>query len=403
MAQKITTQDIPQRDLERYYEFVQASKSSKTVKVKAKGKSKGEDKYKEKEKYIVDYRLRDLDGTYIKHSTKTFDMDKHAKSFIENLKNEHAIFLFKQENPGCMMTFRDVYEEYIKVRNSEDKPGTIVSRESILNSRVLPFFGEQYIQEIGKRDIIEWQNCFRDENNEFIYSDTYLRNLRSRLSAIFNFAVEYGYISANPAKYVKMGEKEAPERPVWDITEYRAFRKAIEDNPMGYYAFETLYNTGMRRGELLALTIGDIDFKKKKITISKSLSRIKGKDVVLSPKTVTSSRTINVGETLLSELKEHIGSLPDTSPTARIFPVSISFLRNTLNAGTEKAGLSPITIHCFRHSHISNLIYTGFSAVEIAKRVGHKSSYITHKYSHIFSGAQERMADAIDEMMKEGE
>ena len=385
MANTITIQDIPEKDLERYYEFVQASQKKKGT----------------PGKYIVDYRLRDLDGTYIKHSTKTFSYEKDAKAYIKHLKNEYAVTLYKKEHPGCMMTFADVCEEYLQIRNSEDKPGTIVSRMSILESRILPFFGEQYIQEIGKRDIIKWQNAFRDENNEFIYSNTYLRSLRSRLSAVFNFAVEYGYIPSNPAKYVKMGEKEAPERPVWDTKEYRSFKKAIEDNAMGYYAFETLYNTGMRRGELLALTISDIDFKKKTITITKSLSRIRGKDVVLSPKTVKSSRTIKIGNELINELKEHIESLPDKSPTARVFPVSISFLRNTLSTGTEKAGLSPITIHCFRHSHISNLILRGFSAVEIAKRVGHKSEYITHKYMHVFSGAQERMADAIDDMMKE--
>ena len=264
MANTITIQDIPEKDLERYYEFVQASQKKKGT----------------PGKYIVDYRLRDLDGTYIKHSTKTFSYEKDAKAYIKHLKNEYAVTLYKKEHPGCMMTFADVCEEYLQIRNSEDKPGTIVSRMSILESRILPFFGEQYIQEIGKRDIIKWQNAFRDENNEFIYSNTYLRSLRSRLSAVFNFAVEYGYIPSNPAKYVKMGEKEAPERPVWDTKEYRSFKKAIEDNAMGYYAFETLYNTGMRRGELLALTISDIDFKKKTITITKSLSRIRQKFTV---------------------------------------------------------------------------------------------------------------------------
>ena len=81
--------------------------------------------------------------------------------------------------------------------------------------------------------------------------------------------------------------------------------------------------------------------------------------------------------------------------------MSISYLRNSLDFGTKAAGLKPITIHCFRHSHISNLIYKGFSAVDVAERVGHESTYITFRYAHAFNGAQERMAKAIDELMKE--
>ena len=385
MAQKITLQDIPEKDLERYYELVQASKK--------KRESLG--------KYIVDYRLRDLDSTYIKHSTKTFDLEKDAKAFIKHLQNEHAVTLYKKEHPGSMMTFAEVCEEYQQFRKKKDKPGTIVNRDSILSSRVLPFFGEMYIQDIDDADVEEWHDSFRDEDNTFVFENSYLHSLHSRLSAVFNFAVKRKYIPVNPAKHLKFGEKNAPERPVWDIYEYKAFRKTIEDNPMAYYAFETLYHTGVRRGELLALTIDDIDMKKRTISITKSLTRLRGQDVIRPPKTKKSVRDIKIGETLAQELMEHIQTLPDTAGTARVFPVSVSFLRKALASGTKKAGLKPITIHCFRHSHISNLIFKGFSAVDVAARAGHESTYITFRYAHAFSGAQERMANAIDEMMKE--
>ena len=170
---------------------------------------------------------------------------------------------------------------------------------------------------------------------------------------------------------------------------------------MAYYAFETLYHTGVRRGELLALTIDDIDVKKRTISITKSLTRLHGQDVIRPPKTKKSVRNVKIGETLAQKLMEHIQTLPDTAGNARVFPVSVSFLRKALASGTKKAGLKPITIHCFRHSHISNLIFKGFSAVDVAARVGHESTYITFRYAHAFSGAQERMANAMDEMMKE--
>ena len=119
MAKTITLQDIPEKDLERYYELVQASKWKKEF----------EDK--RKDKYIVDYRLRNLDGSYIKHSTKTFNKDKDAKAFINSLQNEHAIFLYKQEHPENAMTFHELYDEYESSRAFKDKPGTVTASDNL--------------------------------------------------------------------------------------------------------------------------------------------------------------------------------------------------------------------------------------------------------------------------------
>lgn len=387
MINKLTLNDIPEEDKKRYRKLV-----------------KGKPKKKESTgKYIVDYRLKNLEGVCIKHSTKTFDKLSEAHDFVDELKNEHILAMYKLEHPGSTMTFAEVCGEYLEYRARKDKPGTIVNRDSILSSRVLPFFGDMYIQDIDETDVEEWHDSFRDEYNIFVFEDTYLHSLHSRLSAVFNYAVKRKYIPVNPAKHLRFGEKNAPERPVWDVKEYKAFRKTIEDNPMAYYAFETLYNTAIRRGELLALTVEDIDTKTRTIKITKSLSRIRGEDVIRPPKTKNSVREIKISETLLEELIEHIKTLPDNSPTARVFPVSISFLRKALESGTKKAGLKPITIHCFRHSAISAWLMMGFSAVEVGKVAGHESTYITFRYGHVMNDAPTRMADAMDKHMKEEE
>lgn len=66
------------------------------------------------------------------------------------------------------------------------------------------------------------------------------------------------------------------------------------DFPEFYYCYEVLYWCGVREGEMLALTLGDIDFHNKTISISKTLSIIHGKEYITSPKTVSSIRTVRV-------------------------------------------------------------------------------------------------------------
>ena len=59
----------------------------------------------------------------------------------------------------------------------------------------------------------------------------------------------------------------------------------MKDKPVSYYAFEVLYWTGIREGELLALERGDFNIPDRKLTINKSYQHLQGKDYITSPKT----------------------------------------------------------------------------------------------------------------------
>ena len=85
---------------------------------------------------------------------------------------------------------------------------------------------------------------------------------------------------------------------------------------------------------------------------------------------------------------------------ARAFPTTKSTLARVVKRICGKTGLKKIRIHDFRHSHISLLISLGFSAVDIAKRVGHESITITLRYAHMFPSAQDNMANKLDDLME---
>lgn len=170
----------------------------------------------------------------------------------------------------------------------------------------------------------------------------------------------------------------------WTQDEYQQFIEQIADKPQFYYAFEMLYWTGIRCGELLALTTEDIDFENKKLRINKSYQRIKGKDVITDPKTRKSNRIIIMPDFLVEEMEEYTKGLYGYKLDDRIFQISKTSLHNELARGSKLAGLQKIRVHDLRHSHVSLLIQLGYSALAIAERVGHEAVKVTYRYAHLF-------------------
>ena len=174
------------------------------------------------------------------------------------------------------------------------------------------------------------------------------------------------------------------EMKFWTKEEYLTFSRAMMNKEESYHAFEILYWCGIRLGELLALTAEDFDFEKKTLRINKSYQRIKGKDVITTPKTKKSNRVLTLPDFLAEEMQDYISRLPYLKVDDRIFTITKSGLHHEIDRGCRETGVKRIRVHDLRHSHVSMLIEMGFSAVDIANRVGHESVKVTYRYAHMF-------------------
>lgn len=311
-----------------------------------------------------------------------------------------------QANSDLDMLFKDFYKLYEQDMRSRLKQNTWEHKAHVIQSKILPYFGDKPMKDIQARDVLSWQNELlrhRDKNGK-PYSETYLKNLHNQLSCIFNHAVRYYDLGVNPAaKAGSIGVKNAKEMNFWTKDEYMQFSEVMMDKPVSFYAFEMLYWCGIRLGELLALTPEDFDFQNRKLRINKSYQRIKGQDVITEPKTKKSNRTIEMPDFLCEEMQEYFSMLYDQKPDERIFPISKSYLHHEMDRGVKATGLKRIRIHDLRHSHVSLLIELGFSAVAIADRVGHESIEITYLYAHLFPSKQAEMANRLGELKKGGD
>ena len=113
------------------------------------------------------------------------------------------------------------------------------------------------------------------------YSETYLKTVNNQLSAIFNYAVRHYDLKDNPCRKAgSIGKSHAEEKEFWTKQEFKQFLVTVENKPETKIAFLLLYWTGMRIGELLALTYNDIDLEKRTISVNKSYQRIEGRDII---------------------------------------------------------------------------------------------------------------------------
>ena len=302
------------------------------------------------------------------------------------------------------MKFEDFVEVYLNDIQLRLKRNSFLTKEHIIRTKILPYFKKKKLQDIRPSDIIQWQNEImkKTKDNGEAFSPVYLKTIHNQMSAILNHAVNLYGLNANVARKAGgMGKEKSKEVEFWTQGDYQKFIEEVADKEISFYAFEMLYWTGIREGELLALTKSDFDFKKGTLTINKSYQRLEGEDIITTPKTEKSNRTIIMPDFLCIEMKEYIKSLYGYRKHDRIFQISKSYLHHEMDRGAAAAGIRRIKIHGLRHSHISLLIHLGYSPLAIGERVGHEAVDITYRYAHLFPTVQSDMANKLNQEREE--
>ena len=126
----------------------------------------------------------------------------------------------------------------------------------------------------------------------------------------------------------------------------------VENKPETKMAFLLLYWTGMRIGELLAITYNDIDLEKHTISVNKSYQRIEGRDIITPPKTPKSKRIITIPPFLTEELKEYTSHLYGIMADERMFRFTKSYMEHEIIRGIKASGVKRIRLHDIRHPYV---------------------------------------------------
>ncbi len=339
---------------------------------------------------------KDWQGNRKKHEKRGFSTKKEAPAYEREFVSKTS----KDINMG-FDTFIDIYMKDLK---PQIKLSTYVNKENIIETHIRPYFKNKSLAQITSTDILQWQNellSVRDDQGKG-YAQTYLRTIQNQLNAILNHAVKYYDLAKNPCiANKKMGKAKAKEMLFWTKDEYLMFSEEMKEKPVSYYIFQLLYWTGIRCGELLALTRADFDLENQILRINKTFQVIKGKEIVTSPKTEKSNRKIDLPDFLCEEMQDYFDSLYKLDENSRIFQVTKSYLHHEMDRGSKKSGVKRIRLHDLRHSSCALLINLGYSPVQIGDRLGHESVVITERYSHLYPSVQKDMAKRLNAAFKE--
>lgn len=341
--------------------------------------------------WYCSFYYTDWTGKRKKKKKEGFKTQREAKTF------EREFLERSQASPN--MTFKNLVELYMEDCKSRLKPTTYSNKEYVIKLKVLPYFKDMAINSIEPTTVRIWQNEFiAHENN---YSPTYLKTVNNQLSAIFNFAIKYYKLPSNPARICgSMGKKNADSMLFWTKEEFKKFIDYVSDKPISEIAFKILFWTGIRSGELLALTLNDFDFKAQTISVNKNYARHGGEDLILTPKTPKSKRTITIPLFLCEVVQEYASKLYDYKPNERLFQVTKYYLRHEMERGVKNTGVKRIRIHDLRHSHASLLIELGFSPLLISERLGHENIETTlNTYSHLYPNKHSEVAEKLQELI----
>ena len=280
--------------------------------------------------------------------------------------------------------------------------------EYLVKEVIIPNIPDKPINSISEIDCRNFKEYLYNSHYSTARKNSILNHLRN----IFFHAHTYFELNRDPSaqirpfkvKYEERMKSYSREQNIWTYDDFNKFIVNVTD--VEYEAlFITLFLTGMRLGESLALNWNDLHEKYISITKAQCKKCAQGGYIIKEPKNPQSIRKVSINSTLYRYLMtlKSIKSVDDQfSDSWFIFggidPLPRTTIERVKNKAAKKAGIKKIRLHDLRHSHASNLIGSGMDIVAVSRRLGHSDVSTTLKvYTHMIKKNDDLIVEYIEE------
>jgi len=321
-----------------------------------------------------------------------------------------------QKPSGDTMTFSDLYDMYFEFKKDKLKIRAYRDTKTSCDFHILPFFADKTLSDIKSHDIEKWQKdllkaTYEKNGIKHIYSNRQLEKVQINFKAILGFAYDRELIDRNPFKSIGMVKRrEVPkedEKRFITVAEFNRLIQAINTEQdeltrlQDLVTFSILFWCGLRKGELMALEIKDYNIFTRELRINKNWDYVN--KVVTTPKTSNSTRTVivpNIVDEYIIRLLALYNRMVDNSIDKYLISYHEHIAATTLTRKKDRycklAGIR-MSLHDFRHSHVSMLINNGLQPFEIAKRLGHTVEMVNEVYGHLYPSKQKEMVELMNQ------
>jgi len=282
---------------------------------------------------------------------------------------------------------------------------TIQTHISRINCYFKDFFQNIELQKIDSKLLSDF---YAHLNLKNLSAET-VHKIHAIINNSFKKAVRDGLISSNPATGIKLPKVHQQEKTSLSDFEVKKILHTAKifsesdktQNKNIFPLINLALVSGLRRGELAALTWDNIDFANNKICVKNSLAEIKGKGLVMkSTKTDASKRSMIISDFMMKILREHqknfaTGKFVFPSLADKNKPQSPSNICRTYRKILKLAGVKS-SLHILRHTNITNLITNGTDIKTVKNRAGHTRIETTMSYTHPSEELDRKAADIFE-------
>lgn len=312
-------------------------------------------------------------------------------------------------------------KEYAEV---ELAPKTVFRYKQLLDSRILPAFGDEKLHKIKPLELLEFYNSLRKDHKymelnkkgvrELVksapLSENTIRHHHRLLSALFEKAIKWEVLKGkNPTHGVDAPKVEKKKPKFYTENQVNTMLQSLESEDIKYRAaIMILISTGARVGEVMGLTWADIDEKGKIITIRQASQYLPGQGTFTkTPKNESSQRKVSVNSSLINLLGEYKADQQSKNFICQENnPLFVTWDSKPMNTYTlshwfpkflKRHNLPHLNVHGLRHTSATYLIGQGMDLQTVSGRLGHaKVSTTTDVYSHFLESKDKKAADMIE-------